>query len=392
MNILFLLKTLEVGGVEVVTINLANYFSQQGHNVSLFVFSPQKNTLISRLDSNIRVYYSNKYKCNKRSISVMRKALVDNQIHIVINQWGLPYIPIRVVAMASVGLPIKIVSVYHSVPDMNGRLLKIDNKLRKNNNFAKQFVLKLIRTFFKFVTSQSMRYNYNHSDCYMVLSSSFVEKFKQFTGIINPTKLVIQTNPISIIDKKSDKVLTKKIKEIIYVGRIDNLVKKVSRILEIWKLLENRCFNWKLTIIGDGPDRKALEKQAKSLKLINFSIEGFQDPIEYYKRASILILVSDFEGFPLVLPEAMSLGVVPIVYGSYSAVYDIIENGKNGMIIPYSTVEFPKKLMADCLCDLMSNDNIRARMAENAIEKSKEYTIETIYNEWMQKLDILIAK
>lgn len=71
-----------------------------------------------------------------------------------------------------------------------------------------------------------------------------------------------------------------------------------------------------------------MEKQVRELKLRNVSFEGFQNPKEYYERASILLLTSEFEGFPLVLPECMSFGVIPAVYGSYSAVYDIVEDGK----------------------------------------------------------------
>lgn len=49
-----------------------------------------------------------------------------------------------------------------------------------------------------------------------------------------------------------------------------------------------------------------------------------------------MILTSEYEGFPLVLAEAMSFGVIPVVYGSYSAVYDIISDGVDGMILPYN--------------------------------------------------------
>ena len=104
------------------------------------------------------------------------------------------------------------------------------------------------------------------------------------------------------------------------------------RILQTWALLEQRYPDWRLTIVGDGPDRVNLENQVFESQLENVSFEGFQNPRGYYERASILLLTSEFEGFPLVLPECMSFGVVPAVYGSYSAVYDIVEDGKNGLI------------------------------------------------------------
>ena len=173
-------------------------------------------------------------------------------------------------------------------------------------------------------------------------------------------------------------------KEILFVGRIDCNQKKVNRVIDTWALLEQRYPDWRLTIVGDGPDRENLEKQVRELKLRNVSFEGFQNPREYYERASILLLTSEFEGFPLVLPECMSFGVIPAVYGSYSAVYDIVEDGKNGLILPYDKKGYNAALMAEKLSVLMQSSDERQRIAENAIVTSCKYALETIYQSWEQ--------
>lgn len=105
------------------------------------------------------------------------------------------------------------------------------------------------------------------------------------------------------------------------------------RILYTLKILEDSCKDWRLTFKGDGPDRSMLEKKANELGLRRGSFEGFKNPFEYYKRASILMLTSDIEGFPLVLAECMSFGIVLVVYASYPAVSDIITDGIDGVII-----------------------------------------------------------
>ena len=120
------------------------------------------------------------------------------------------------------------------------------------------------------------------------------------------------------------------------------------------------------------------------MKLRNVSFEGFQNPKEYYERASILLLTSEFEGFPLVLPECMSFGVIPAVYGSYSAVHDIVEDGKNGLILPYDKKGYNAALMAEKLSVLMQSSDERQRMAENAIVTSRKYALEAIYQSWEQ--------
>ena len=117
--------------------------------------------------------------------------------------------------------------------------------------------------------------------------------------------------------------------------------------------------------------------------LKNVKIEGFQYPRPYYERASILLLTSDFEGFPLVLTECMSFGVVPVVYGSFSAVYGIIDNEKDGVIIPQTSFGFNAALMAESLRTLMVDKPLLDKMAQHAIEKSKHFSIDIIYQEWM---------
>lgn len=179
-----------------------------------------------------------------------------------------------------------------------------------------------------------------------------------------------------------------KLKEIIYVGRLDFVQKRVYRVIDTWNYLEDRFPDWHLTIVGDGEDRENLENHVNCLGLKHVSFEGFQKPIEYYKRASILLLTSDFEGFPLVLAECMSFGVIPAVYNSYSAVGDIIDDGKDGVVIPYHKDGYQADKAADMVAQIMGDDAKREQMALAAVEKSKEYSVEKIYEEWKKVLEL----
>lgn len=116
------------------------------------------------------------------------------------------------------------------------------------------------------------------------------------------------------------------------------------------------------------------------LKQVRF--EGFQHPKPYYERASILVLTSEYESFPLVLAECMSFGVVPVVYGSYLAVYDIIEHDKNGIVVQPKGGKFDAEEMAGGLVRLMSDAGKRGSMVLAAMEKSRDYSIETIARKW----------
>ena len=389
MNILFLMKVYEIGGQEVVTSVLAKSFSDNNNNVIIACFNQPNKMMIRRTCDAVKVYSLNGFNYSENNVAKLRDILISEKIDVVINQWGLPYIGAKVLEKAKKGLNVKVIAIYHNDPGTNARIKDVEIELSKTDNGFKRLLLIAKKNLYRFITSRSMRYVYNHSDVYQVLSPSFVERFKNFTGIKNPKKLMVQTNPVTI--ETGDFVLkpANKEKEIIYVGRIDYNQKRVYRVIDTWALLEKKYPDWRLTIVGDGVERENIEKQAKALGLKNVSFEGFKSPIEYYKRARILMLTSEYEGFPLVLAECMSFGVVPAVYGSYSAVYDIVNDGVNGIVFPYQKEGFSAESAAIQLQKIMHNDAVYNDMAEKAIETSKRYSVDEIYKSWEETFEKL---
>lgn len=389
MNILFLMKAYEIGGQEVVTSVLAKSFNDNNHNVYIVCFNQPNKMMVERTCKDVKVYNLDGFKYSRSNVVKLRDILISERIDIVINQWGLPFIGAKVLDKARKGLNVKVIAIYHNDPGTNARIKDVEIELSQTHNKLKRLLLMMKKNLFHFITSRSMRYVYNHSDVYQVLSPSFVERFKYFTRIKNPQKLMVQTNPVTIetrdfVFKPEDKE-----KEIIYVGRIDYNQKRVYRIIDTWALLEDRYPDWKLTIVGDGVERKNLENKAEALSLKHISFEGFQSPIEYYKRARILMLTSEYEGFGLVLVEGMSFGVVPAVYGSYSAVYDIVDNGMNGIVFPYNKEGFSAEDAARRMERIMADETIYKNMAEKAIETSKRYSVNEIYKSWKETFESL---
>lgn len=383
------MKAYEIGGQEVVTSVLAKSFNDNNNNVVIACFNQPNKMMVERTCNDVKVYSLNGFRYSEGNVAKLRDILISEKIDVVINQWGLPYIGAKVLDKARNGLNIKVIAIYHNDPGTNARIKDVEIELSKTQNELKRLLLDTKMGLFRLITSRSMRYVYNHSDVYQVLSPSFVERFKEFTGIKNPKKLMVQTNPVTI--ETGDFVLkpANKEKEIIYVGRIDYNQKRVYRVIDTWALLEKKYPDWRLTIVGDGVERNNIENQAKALGLKNVNFEGFQSPIEYYKRARILMLTSEYEGFPLVLAECMSFGVVPAVYGSYSAVYDIVNDGVNGIIFPYKKEGFSAESAAEQLQKIMNDDTVYNDMAEKAIETSKRYSVDEIYKSWEETFEKL---
>ena len=195
-------------------------------------------------------------------------------------------------------------------------------------------------------------------------------------------KVQILPNPITIPSSDFIFDFLQKRKEVLYVGRIDENQKRIHRIIDTWALLEASFPDWKLIIVGDGVEKRNLVGKVIQLKLNNVVFEGFQNPSLYYKRASILMLTSEYEGFGLVVVEAMSFGVIPVVYGSYSAVYDIISDGVDGVILPYNKKGYDTEFATEKMKELMLDADKRNNLAQAAIITSKRYSVESIVDSW----------
>lgn len=386
MNILFFLRSIGVGygGIEVVSITLANHFHKMGHKVCICALYHGGSNIDERINDGIPLFIGKGNKYSKENVAFVRNIIEEYNIDFVINQMALQYIPIRILKAASRNLSVKIISVYHNAPNANGKLQKVDGKLAINKNRVYRYLLLFLRSFLVKATSNAMKYNYRYCDKYLVLSDSYIKIFQEFTELTDTSKLGAMTNPVTIECGSFVFDASRKQKEIIYVGRLDVVQKRVYRIIDTWKLIENKYPDWNLTIVGDGEDRKNLEQKVDSLNLNHVTFEGFKKPNEYYKRASVLVLTSDFEGFPLVLAEAMSFGIVPVVYDSFSAVCDIIKNGENGFIVPKMDGAFSAEAMAKPLEELMTDTSKLSSMARSAMEESKNYRIDTIYERWIR--------
>jgi len=108
-------------------------------------------------------------------------------------------------------------------------------------------------------------------------------------------------------EKSSSKIL-------LNVGRHDEHQKKLSRLINVCKRLVSDGFNFKLWLIGDGPDHKQYLDQIEELGLQEYIqvLVPKSNPYPYYKNADAFVMTSDYEGFPVVYVESMTFGL-PII-------------------------------------------------------------------------------
>ena len=313
-----------------------------------------------------------------------RKYLPENKIDVVINQDAL-YVDFY----NNVGdLPIKVISVIHNNPLMNYNHLLNDLLTLRNNSLLER-MKRIVRCLLYLRVKKQLKEYIDKrfgniilsSDKILMLSPYYVQSLKNF-GISVENKFDYVYNPNSFPLQTS---LFKKKKEIIYVGRLDNRSKKVGRLIKVWSKVGKKYPDWNLTIVGDGPDRNQLEVLKKKYQVGNLTFEGFQSPIEYYKRASIICMTSSFEGFPMVLVEAMQFGCVPIAFDSFEAIHDVIIPEKTGELVkPFKIKDYINKLS-----NLIDDDTKRTTMSDAASMYVARFDVKTIADRWEYILETL---
>ena len=125
--------------------------------------------------------------------------------------------------------------------------------------------------------------------------------------------------------------------------------------LMIWQIIAKQLPDWKFVVVGDGNEKDILIKQAKNIPRTEFV--GYAKPDSYYKKSKIFMMMSQFEGWGMTIVESMHYGCVPVVYDSFSALADIIDNSVNGFIIPNNDIsEYESAIIT-----LARNEDIRKK-------------------------------
>jgi glycosyltransferase involved in cell wall biosynthesis len=323
---------------------------------------------------------------SKSNVKKLHDIIVAKGIDVLINQWGLPFKTTMLCNRAIKGTECRLVSVLHGSPYTSKIVIKAQDRYKKAANPVTKCLAYAELKSKEAVIKWSIRYNIRHNQKYILLSNAFINPLLEYAHVGKASNLISIGNPITIDVNLKDFNLGSKKKHVLYVGRMDFENKRVNRIVDAWKTLYPDFPEWELVLVGDGPHKQELMSYVEKGNIERVKFEGFKKdpPIQYYKDASIFMLTSDLEGFGLVIVESMAYGVVPIVYGSYEAVYDIIDNDVNGFITPqpYSNERTVEKLK-----ELMTDETKRNSMAKAAMDKSSKFSLDSVIAQWYQLFD-----
>lgn len=184
-------------------------------------------------------------------------------------------------------------------------------------------------------------------------------------------------------NKKND--LKEKI--VLNIGRYTD-DKQQDLLIDIWSELykTKNIKEWKLYIVGSGENEKKLQKKIEKYNLghVIKLLPPKKNVNEYFEKASIFAFTSRYEGFGMVLLEAMSFGIPCISFDCPSGPRDIIENKINGYLIPENDI----KMYVDKLNSLISNKDEIVMMGDKAFSKAINWNKKDMINSWKELLGV----
>ncbi len=138
---------------------------------------------------------------------------------------------------------------------------------------------------------------------------------------------------------------------IIYLGRLIEVQKRISRIAQLARILEARNANAEFLIVGEGPQTDELRAELGSCRIVQFrAAAAYREIPHLLHNQDVFVLLSDFEGLPLSLLEAMGYGAVPVVSDLRSGISEVVDESR-GFRVPVGDVERAAAIILDLARD-----------------------------------------
>lgn len=225
---------------------------------------------------------------------------------------------------------------------------------------------------------------------------SLVRRFDKFVVLTNEDRgywgnipnIEVIPNAAMLVGNKYSDVSQKRV---IAVGRLD-YQKGFDRLIKAWDLVQKsgRYSDWRLDIFGQGEWKEMLVGMIRKAGLdgtafINQPTNHIGDA---YAASAMLVMTSNYEGFPMVMIEAMACGLPVISFDYKCGPKDIIREGRNGLIVSDGDIVG----FAQAMMKLMGDEDYRMSLSLGAKEIVSIYSEENVMNQWITLFESLKKK
>ncbi len=382
MKIVYCLPQLfHPGGIERIVSIKANYLVEvYGYDVTIVVANQKNQIPFFHLNEKIKIIDLDLDYDSTLSLPILKRLIERRKLHKLHKQklsdilFNLhPDITISTFTQESAFLP--------NIKDGSKKILEF--------HFCKGHKIKMAQAFhFGFITKLAYYYR-----CWQE-ENIIIPKYDQFVVLTEEDRNLWKNKINNVINipnilsfRNVDKYADLKSKTAIAVGRLDNQ-KGFDTLINMWAEIVKQCKDWKLNIFGQGEDEDYLNQLICKLNLkdsvfINRPDKNIQ---QRYLESSLFLMTSNYEGWGLVLTEAMQCGVPVIAFACKCGPKDIINNGDDGFCIPYKN----ENLFIKHTIQLMNDEKLRLTMGYNARKNIQRFSIDNVMPKWHDLFNKLI--
>ena len=383
-KILFKIKSLGLGGIERLTVDVLNNLKLEDKEIILML-EKREDFFKEQIPKNIKIVYLKSEKLEKiiENIKNKKKNIFYKILYNLLMNYEKIEMARNVNKYISLNKDAKMFIDYSGTATKYISKINIERKIYWNHlSIEKMKPSKRVRMLKRLNNyTQIVAICEEMAQEIKTIFPELSSKVKVIYNFIDEEKIKLKMKE----DKKLEEELLKE-KYCISVGRLSE-PKDYETTIKAFKYLKERGIKEKLFIIGDGNLKEKLNKLIKELDLEGqvFLLGMKENPYLYMKNADILIHSSRKEGFPMVLLEGMCVGV-PIICSNFkTGAYELIEKERNGEIFEIANYEE----LANKVESLLKNNELR----KNYIEKSKKFTerfyIEKIINKYKNFIEEL---
>ncbi len=354
MKVIFVIGSMSSGGAERVISEISNYWAKKGWDITILTIGATKekkdfyvlNKAINRIDISLKPPTS-------KLTTGFNLCILSYKIRTFVKK-SKPDVVISFISASNVIVLIALLGI---------KLKKIISD--RTDPYADNigfFIKKII---------------YPFADA-LVVQTDEVKSF--YSGISN-LKVISIPNPISKPTFNSNKNIKFNNPTIVAVGSLKVAIKGFDLLIEAFVEISKKYLDWNLVILGEGKDRKILEKLIKNYNLQNrvFLPGVIDNPRNSIVDADIFVLSSRIEGFPNVLIEAMSVGLPCVSFNCSTGTNEIIEDNNNGILVEVGNV----KALQYSIEKLIESKSLRKQLGDRAkIDSMGRYHIDKVINKW----------
>ena len=228
---------------------------------------------------------------------------------------------------------------------------------------------------------KDFREKYSNIDYFVLLTDRLKDEVKVMMKDNTHTKCVVIPN---FLADMTEVMNSQRKRQVLAVGRLHE-VKGFERLIKIWKRFDAKDGTM-LKIIGDGQEKESLQhlidKYCLQEKVIMTGELSHEKVMEEMCQSLCYVMTSYSEAFPFVLIEAMAGGLPVVAYDVRVGPAAIVQNGESGFLIPDGNEE----LFIDKLRILCQDDKLREQMSKNAVQRSREFSEDSVMKKWLEIL------